>query len=127
MAIQGTFLLLSSSKWSKLSVPKANRRGKIIGRQRKNGVVTCVATCFANYSMDPFQIPCTIRFDESVLLSNQRIKMVGFCLGLAMPTLVWYTTLAQGTTMSGHPTPIGGTVAGQSLFKSFKNQEDTGQ
>ena len=60
LAIQGTFLLLSSNRWSNLSVPEAHQRGKIIGRKRKNGVVTCVAKCFANFSMAPFQIPCTI-------------------------------------------------------------------
>ena len=54
------FSLLSSNRWSNLSVPKAHQRGEIIGRKRKNGVVTCVAKCFANYSMAPFQIPCTI-------------------------------------------------------------------
>ena len=64
----------------------------------------------------PFKSHAQSSFDKSVLLSNQHSKMVGFCLGLAMPTLVWYTTLAQGTTMSGHPTPIGGTVTGQSSF-----------
>ena len=96
LAIQGTFLLLSFNRWSNLSVPKANQRGEIIRRQRKNGVVTCVAKGFANYSMAPLKSQAQSSFDKSVLLSNPHSKMVGFCFGLAMPTLVWYTTLDVG-------------------------------
>ena len=41
----------------------------------------------------PFKSHAQSSFDKSVLLSNPHSKMVGFCFGLAMPTLVWYTTL----------------------------------
>ena len=41
----------------------------------------------------PFKSHAQSSFDKSVLLSNPHSKMVGFCFGLAIPTLVWYTTL----------------------------------
>ena len=43
----------------------------------------------------PFKSHAQSSFDKSVLLSNPHSKMVGFCFGLAIPTLVWYTTLVQ--------------------------------
>ena len=41
----------------------------------------------------PFKSHAQSSFDKNVLLSNPYSKMVGFCFGLAMPTLGWYTTL----------------------------------
>ena len=48
----------------------------------------------------PFKSHAQSSFDKSVLLSNPHSKMVGFCFGLAMPTLVWYTTLEINTICS---------------------------
>ena len=42
----------------------------------------------------PFKSHAQSSFDKNVLLSNPYSKMVGFCFGLAIPTLDWYTTLA---------------------------------
>ena len=46
----------------------------------------------------PFKSHTQSSFDKSVLLSNPHSKMVGFCFGLAIPTLVWYTTLISKHT-----------------------------
>ena len=44
----------------------------------------------------PFKSHAQSSFDKNVLLSNPYSKMVGFCFGLAIPTLDWYTTLVMG-------------------------------
>ena len=48
----------------------------------------------------PFKSHAQSSFDKNVLLSNPYSKMVGFCFGLAIPTLDWYTTVILETKVT---------------------------
>ena len=95
MAILGTFLLLSSNRWSNLSVPEANQTRKYLEDKERMVWSPVWINVLQTIVWLPFKSHAQSSFDNNVLLAIPNSKMVCFCFGMAMPTLDWYTTLGN--------------------------------
>ena len=72
----------------------------------------------------PFKSHAQSSFDKNVLLSNPYSKMVGFCFGLAIPTLDWYTTLVEKLSSTSRVISVGPTILKKEFILQHKLRED---